>query len=45
VVLQVITGIGLLVLHRQGSREIYRHGLTPALFFRNDPVRRRRLSH
>lgn len=45
VVLQLITGIGLLVLHRQGSKEIYRHGLNPSLFFRTDPVRRRRLSY
>ncbi|MFN9618794.1 MAG: hypothetical protein ACK55X_03645 [Synechococcaceae cyanobacterium] len=45
VVLQVITGIGLLVLHRQGSREIHRHGLNPSLFFRTDPVRKRRLSY
>ncbi len=45
VVLQVITGIGLLVLHRQGSKEIQRHGLSPAMFFRSDPVRRRRLSY
>ena len=39
--LQVITGIGLLLLHRQGSREMRRHGLSIGLFFRSDPVRER----
>ena len=41
VALQVITGIGLLLLHRQGNREIRRHGLSISLFFRTDPVRGR----
>jgi hypothetical protein len=46
VAMQFITGIGLLLLHRQGSREIKRHGLTISLFFRADPeVQRRRLSY
>jgi hypothetical protein len=43
--LQLITGIGLLLLHRQGSREIHRHGLTTAMFFRVDPARRRQSRH
>lgn len=43
--LQLITGIGLLLLHRQGSREIHRHGLSTAMFFRIDPMRRRQSRH
>lgn len=39
--LQVITGISLLLLHQQGSREMRRHGLSIGLFFRSDPVRER----
>ena len=45
VVLQVITGIGLLLLHRQGSREMHRHGLNVAMFFRSDPVRKRQFTY
>lgn len=41
VALQLITGFGLLLLHRQGSREMHRHGLSVSLFFRSDPVRGR----
>jgi hypothetical protein len=41
VALQVITGIGLFLLHRQGSREMNRHGLSIGMFFRSDPVRER----
>jgi hypothetical protein len=37
----VITGIGLLLLNRQGSREMHRHGLSVGMFFRADPVRER----
>ncbi|MFM7361846.1 MAG: hypothetical protein ACKO25_08495 [Cyanobium sp.] len=40
--LQLITGVGLLLLQRQGSREIHRHGLSSAMFFRLDPVRHHR---
>lgn len=40
--LQVIAGFGLLALQHQGNREIRRHGLTPALFFGSDVVKRRR---
>ncbi len=44
--MQLITGFGLLLLYRQGSREIQRHGLNIALFFRVDPdKKRRRLSY
>jgi len=39
VLLQLITGVGLLLLKRQSSSQIQRHGLTPPLFFRVDPVR------
>lgn len=44
ILMQLITGVGLLLLHRQGSREIKKHGLSVALFFRADPdmPRRRR---
>lgn len=46
ILMQVITGIGLLLLHRQGSREIRRHGLSISLFFRADSGgQRRRLSY
>lgn len=45
VVLQVITGIGLLLLHRQGSREMHRHGLNISMFFRSDPARERQYSY
>ena len=37
ILMQLITGVGLLLLHRQGSREIKKHGLSVALFFRADP--------
>ncbi|MDM7954451.1 MAG: hypothetical protein QUV07_14715 [Cyanobium sp. CZS 25K] len=43
--LQGISGIGLLLLWRQGRRQIKRMGLTPALFFRTDatgPVQKHR---
>jgi|694.fasta_scaffold02864_23 hypothetical protein len=43
--LQLITGAGLLLLHRQGSREIQRQGLTTGIFFRIDPVRSRPFAH
>ncbi len=42
VLMQLITGVGLLLLHRQGSREIRKHGLSVALFFRADPDMPRR---
>jgi hypothetical protein len=43
ILMQLITGVGLLLLHRQGSREIKKHGLSVSLFFRADPdVPRRR---
>jgi hypothetical protein len=44
ILMQLITGVGLLLLHRQGSREIKKHGLSVGLFFRADPEipRRRR---
>lgn len=45
VTLQVITGFGLLLLHRQGSREMQRHGLSVSLFFRSDPVRGKQFLH
>lgn len=46
ILMQLITGIGLLLLHRQGSREIQRHGLNVSLFFRVNPeIHRRKLSH
>lgn len=35
-VLQGITGAGLLMMQRQGRRQMRRVGLTPALFFRTD---------
>lgn len=38
VMLQLITGFGLWLLHRQGSREMQRHGLSIRLFFRSDPM-------
>ncbi len=34
--LQAVTGAGLLLLRRQGLRQMRRVGLTPALFFRTD---------
>jgi hypothetical protein len=40
--LQLITGVGLVLLQRQGSREMHRHGLTSAMFFRLDPMRQHR---
>ncbi|MCP9835559.1 MULTISPECIES: hypothetical protein [unclassified Cyanobium] len=43
--LQSITGAGLLLLRRQGLRQMRRVGLTPALFFRTDatgPVQQQR---
>jgi hypothetical protein len=43
--LQLITGAGLLLLHRQGSREIQRQGLSTAIFFSIDPLRRRHFTH
>ena len=43
--MQLITGAGLLLLHRQGSREIKRQGLNPSIFFGLDPVRRRHYAH
>jgi hypothetical protein len=42
ILMQLITGVGLLLLHRQGSREIKKHGLSVALFFRADPEMPRR---
>lgn len=39
VLLQLITGAGLLLLQRQSKSQIQRHGLKPHLFFRVDPVR------
>lgn len=43
--LQLIAGAGLLLLHRQGSHEIHRHGLSAPIFFRIDPVRSRHAPH
>ena len=46
--LQGISGIGLLLLWRQGRRQIKRMGLNPALFFRTDatgPVQQHRHRH
>ncbi|MBM5822913.1 MAG: hypothetical protein FJ082_10835 [Cyanobacteria bacterium K_Offshore_surface_m2_011] len=43
--LQGITGAGLLLIRRQGRRQMQRLGLTPALFFRTDttgPVQQHR---
>lgn len=40
ILLQLITGAGLLLLHRQGCREMRRHGLSAAMFFSLDPARR-----
>ncbi len=43
--LQGVTGAGLLLLRRQGRRQMQRVGLTPALFFRTDatgPVQQHR---
>lgn len=42
ILLDGIAGIGLVLLDRQSRREIRRHGLSPSLFFRADPVRRLR---
>ncbi|MFN5695499.1 MAG: hypothetical protein ACK486_00505 [Cyanobacteriota bacterium] len=39
ILLQLITGVGLLLIRRQSGQQIKRHGLTPPLFFRVDPVR------
>jgi hypothetical protein len=38
--LQLSTGLGLLLLQRQGVRRMQRVGLTPALFFRTDAIGR-----
>jgi hypothetical protein len=44
--MQLITGVGLLLLHHQGSREIRRHGMGISLFFQVDPEHlRRRVSY
>jgi hypothetical protein len=43
--LQLITGGGLLMLHKQSRREMLRHGFSPSIFFRMDPVRRRHTVH
>jgi hypothetical protein len=41
VVLQLLAGAGLLLLKRQGSREVRRHGVSPAQFFTSGPMRGR----
>jgi hypothetical protein len=39
--LQLLAGTGLLLLKRQGSREVRRHGVSPAQFFTSGPMRGR----
>ena len=34
--LQAVTGAGMLLIRRQGRRQMQRLGLTPVLFFRTD---------
>lgn len=41
VVLSMIAGLGLVMLYRQSTREIHRHGLTPAMFFKADTSQHR----
>lgn len=41
ILLQLLAGAGLLLLKRQGSREVRRHGVSPAQFFQSGPVRGR----
>jgi hypothetical protein len=41
VFLQLLSGTGLLLLKRQGSREVRRHGVSPAQFFTSGPMRGR----
>ena len=41
VLLQLLAGVGLLLLKRQGSREVRRHGVSPAQFFQSGPMRGR----
>jgi hypothetical protein len=44
-VLTTIAGMGLVLLDRQGRRQMRRHGLTPALFFRADSTGKRQRLH
>jgi len=44
-VLTTIAGLGLVLLDRQGRRQLRRHGLTPALFFRSDSTGKRQRLH